>query len=161
MCTLRLYNVMSSFLRKDFLKHQLFLTPSMKYFVLFAVSSFEPTLSCPSEFARGGSIPEWTTVCIMEMEPAVDRERRRRQRGPRRYCTALLGCGKGKRRTSTSINSTLRGLPQIAGVPLPRSADESLPPHVGSHPRQGRSSKGPLVIRALESSRRKPPHRYR
>ena len=53
----------------------------------------------------------------MEMEPAVEKgsgSNGEGNDGP--GDTALLGCGKGKRRTKTSKDSTLRGLPQNAGV---------------------------------------------
>ena len=77
----------------------------------------------------------------MEMEPAVEKESGSNGEGNEGPGdTALLGCGKGKRRTSTSSNSTLRGLPQNAGVILPRSAEESLSPHLGGHSRQRRPS---------------------
>ena len=74
----------------------------------------------------------------MEKEPAVEKESGSNGEGNEGPGdTALLGCGKGKRRTRTFSKSTLQGLPQNVGVILPRSAEESLSPYFGGHPRQG------------------------
>ena len=116
------------FLRKDLKKHQLFLTPSIKQFVSFVLKSFEPTSSCPSEFARGGGahsrvddrsyhgVGVWCRHGV--------RKHWRRKRGPQRYCLARLW--EAPAPPTTVLVGRLRGLPQNAGVLLPCVAKERI-----------------------------------
>ena len=114
------------------------------------------------KLAKGENVPEWTTIRIMELEPGEESESETNtdaDDGP--GDSALPGRGKGKKTPSTRARRAATRSFQKAAVLLPRPAGGSRPPHLCGQLRRRRLSNSPLVIRALESSRRKHAHHWK